>query len=133
MLIRQFFIQPWNLFYPNWYELGCITFCDAEWNLVNSVCWWTTFCPTFWKNECLGGPKMFLSHIFPWGDLLYFLSTHLLLNIIQEIIYFNWCMIITKSFIGYIFSSWKHVSFSLKIFSSTPCFCHHMLCSMYLH
>ena len=48
------------------------------------------------------------------GGLLFFVSTYLLQNVIQEnteIIYFDLNMItIAKSFSGYIFSSWKHVS-----------------------
>ena len=48
------------------------------------------------------------------GGLLFFVSTYLLQNVVQEnteIIYFDLNMItITKSFSGYIFSSWKHVS-----------------------
>ena len=45
--------------------------------------------------------------------LLCFLCTHLLHNFIQEnieIIYFGWCVIkITNGFLGYIFSSCKHL------------------------
>ena len=108
-----FFLTYWSLQMCNNIETQCGHPTVSDPFLLR----WTTFSPTFWKGKDQGmhrGTWKLLPQMCAWRGLLCFLCTHLLQNVIQkfiEIIFLNWCMItITKSFIGYIFSTCKWVS-----------------------